>query len=111
MPEINEIKISKNFYLKDFQCPCCKRVMIHPSLLEEMEKLYSMAKGKIKITSGYRCEKHNKEVGGVANSKHMKGLACDITASDLQEVYNIAKNLKFSFVKLDEKKKYIHMEV
>ena len=32
----------------------------------------------IKIGSGYRCEKLNKAVGGVANSQHMKGEAADL---------------------------------
>lgn len=32
----------------------------------------------IKIGSGYRCEKLNKDVGGVANSQHMKGEAADL---------------------------------
>ena len=32
----------------------------------------------IKIGSGYRCEKLNKEVGGVYNSQHLKGQAADL---------------------------------
>lgn len=32
----------------------------------------------IMVNSGYRCPKHNAEVGGVANSQHMKGEAADI---------------------------------
>ncbi len=110
MPKVNEIKISKNFYLKDFECPCCNKVMLHPTLLEKMEKL--LAGGvKIRITSGYRCEKHNKEVGGVSNSKHMKGMACDITSNDLEKTYGIIQKLGFSYIKIDKSKKYIHMEV
>lgn len=30
------------------------------------------------VTSGSRCEKHNKEVGGVANSRHLQGKAIDM---------------------------------
>lgn len=33
------------------------------------------------VTSGYRCHKLNKAVGGVANSNHLKGLAADIRAT------------------------------
>lgn len=110
MLKVNEIKVSKNFYLKNFECPCCNKVMLHPTLLEKIEKL--VASGvKIKITSGYRCEKHNKEVGGVPNSKHMKGMACDITSDNLEKAYEIAQKLGFSYVKIDKLKKYIHMEV
>lgn len=32
----------------------------------------------ITISSGYRCEKLNKAVGGVYNSQHMKGQAADL---------------------------------
>lgn len=109
MPKINEIKISKNFYLKDFECPCCQRVMLHPTLLEKLEQLKTT--NNIKITSGYRCEKHNKEVGGVKTSKHLKGLACDITCQNLEEIYEKAKKLNFSYIKIDKLKKYIHLEV
>ena len=110
MPKVNEIKISKNFYLKDFECPCCKRVMLHPDLLEKLERLI-LSGVKIKITSGYRCEKHNIEVGGVPNSKHMRGMACDITSPELEKAYEMAQKLGFSYVKIDKLKKYIHMEV
>ena len=32
----------------------------------------------VRISSGYRCEKLNKAVGGVYNSQHLKGQAADI---------------------------------
>lgn len=34
----------------------------------------------IKVNGGYRCEKHNKEVGGAKNSQHLLGQAADIAA-------------------------------
>lgn len=30
------------------------------------------------VTSGFRCEEHNRAVGGVVNSSHLEGLAADI---------------------------------
>lgn len=41
----------------------------------------------IYITSGVRCEKHNKEVGGVSNSKHLTGEATDIKVKVNGELY------------------------
>ena len=32
----------------------------------------------VEIISGLRCQKHNADSGGVANSQHMDGTACDI---------------------------------
>lgn len=48
------------------------------------------------ITSGYRCEKLNKAVGGVPNSWHTKGNAADIHIRDEEEaraIFNILKTL------------------
>lgn len=48
------------------------------------------------ITSGFRCEKLNKAVGGVANSWHTKGNAADIHIKDeneAKEIFNILKAL------------------
>lgn len=40
----------------------------------------------IRISSGYRCERLNKAVGGVYNSQHLKGQAADIDiGGDLQK--------------------------
>ena len=36
----------------------------------------------IKVNSGFRCLVHNKTVGGVPNSQHMKGEAADIVSGD-----------------------------
>ena len=43
-----------------------------------LEPLRVAMKEPIKIGSGFRCEKLNKAVGGVANSQHMKGQAADL---------------------------------
>ena len=48
------------------------------------------------ITSGYRCVKLNKAVGGVANSWHTKGNAADIHIKDeneAKEIFDILKTL------------------
>lgn len=38
--------------------------------------------GPLIISSGYRCQKLNKKVGGAANSLHLDGLAADFSAKD-----------------------------
>ena len=48
------------------------------------------------ITSGYRCEKLNKAVGGVTNSWHQQGNAADIHINDednAKEIFEILKTL------------------
>lgn len=47
-----------------------------------LDRARGMANTPFVITSGYRCEKHNKEVGGSHTSSHLKGCAVDIAAPD-----------------------------
>ena len=85
----------KNFRIKEFVCHCgCE---MPPEARQNIEALVANvldpvreAYGKpIYVNSGYRCEKHNKAVGGVPKSQHMLGQAADIslrlTAYGLQD--------------------------
>lgn len=69
-----------NFKKVEFKCPCGKcngyGDGIASSLLVTLQNLRDKY-GTVKITSGYRCTSHNKEVGGSTNSKHTKGQAAD----------------------------------
>ncbi len=77
--EINNFQISKNFNLKEFECPCCNRVKISNIMVARLEKLRIIIGNKpIIITSGYRCKDQNSIVGGTKRSYHKYGLACDI---------------------------------
>ena len=85
----------KNFKIQEFVCHCgCE---MPPEARQNIEALVANvldplreAYGKpIYVNSGYRCEKHNKAVGGVPRSQHMLGQAADIslrlTAYGLQD--------------------------
>ena len=54
-------------------CNLCQRV------LEPLRHRF----GRIIITSGYRCERLNRAVGGLPNSQHIRGEAADIRISDM----------------------------
>lgn len=70
------MKLSKNFTSEEFQCRCCGKITIEPKLIEVLQTLRDHL-GPIHITSGYRCEYHNKDVGGIKNSYHTRGMAAD----------------------------------
>lgn len=55
--------------------------------LQKMRDLYGKP---IIISSGWRCEKYNAQIGA-KRSKHMDGLAADIKVSDSHEKYEIIK--------------------
>jgi len=65
--------------LYEFECPCCKRVIIDFRLLALLESLRERAGGRpVIVNSGYRCEEYNKKAGGVPRSYHLSGMAADI---------------------------------
>ena len=72
----------KHFHLKEFDCPCCGKNNIDLNLVKTLDKVRDELGYPIFITSGCRCEKHNAFVGGVKNSAHLFGLACDIRVPD-----------------------------
>ena len=61
-----------------------------------LDPLRRIIQKPIVITSGFRCEKLNKAVGGVANSWHQQGNAADIHIADeenAREIFEILKTL------------------
>ena len=85
----------KHFKLEEFRCKCCGEL---PSFAKEnvealVGKVLDGARARlgkpVTVNSGYRCEKHNREVGGAANSQHMKGEAADIRCSDIRRLKQI----------------------
>lgn len=73
--------LSKNFSRKEFACKCCGEAEVSPFLVEQLQRLRDYTGEPVKITSGFRCAKHNAAVGGAINSQHLKGLAADIVVS------------------------------
>lgn len=53
------------------------------------------------ITSGYRCEKVNKLVGGVSNSQHQTGQAVDFTIKGMT-VAQAVEYIKISGIEFDQ---------
>jgi hypothetical protein len=47
-------------------------------LANELQKVRDLYRKAMSVTSGYRCPRVNKAVGGVNNSAHAEGLAADI---------------------------------
>ncbi len=69
-----------NFKRSEFVCKCgCKcEVEIYTELLDILQAIRNKYKKPVIVNSGIRCKAHNKAVGGVSHSRHMKGKAADI---------------------------------
>ena len=92
----------KWFKEKEFACKCCGQ--LPPLARENVKALVSEVLDPVRerlgipivVNSGYRCEKHNKDVGGVRNSQHLRGEAADVTCADNERLKQlIIENGKF----------------
>lgn len=64
------------------------------------------------ITSGFRCETHNKNEGGSETSSHPEGFAVDIKAKNSQERFKILEALILAgFTRIGIAKTFIHVDV
>ena len=75
---MNNIQISENFKLREFECRCCGAVKLDSELLRRLQAIRAETGRPLRITSGYRCSTHNRTVGGASQSRHMVGDAADI---------------------------------
>ena len=92
----------KWFKEKEFACKCCGQ--LPPLARENVKALVSEVLDPVReklgmpivVNSGYRCERHNKDVGGVRNSQHLRGEAADIHCEDNERLKQlIIENGKF----------------
>ena len=107
-----------SMYFKDseFACRCCGELPpngINSVLLEKLDTLREMACEPVYVTCGYRCPKHNAEVGGVPNSQHTLGTACDIYCNNLSvdELAELAKVAGFDGIGRYYKQEFVHVDV
>ena len=110
---LNDIRISEHFHLREFECPCCRCVMLAPRLLCRLEVLRELWGKPIVVTSGYRCTEHNVWVKGSPKSLHMRGQAADIVVpfEEQEAVVAMARNADFSSVIPYGKRNFIHLGV
>ena len=86
--------LTKNFSEEEMRCRCkeCdggRMDLAFMTLLQEARSGYGRP---VYVTSGFRCEKHNREVGGLPHSLHLFGMAADAEFFHIQDVYNYVRS-------------------
>ena len=94
------MKLTKNFNKSEFECKCgCEmpeEVFLEVvKLAGNLQVIRNFIKKPMTLTNAYRCVEHNREVGGVPNSQHILGKACDIKVKGMtsKELYNTIESL------------------
>lgn len=75
----------RHFTRNEFRCPCgrCGGFPAEPeeALVRLAQRVREHFDAPVVVTSGVRCDAHNAQVGGVANSLHRVGKAMDFRAA------------------------------
>ena len=80
-------KLSTNFKSTEFDCHgsgCCTQTKVDEKLVELLQKIRDYFGKPVQVSSAYRCETHNKSVGGATGSRHKSGEAADIYISGVK---------------------------
>jgi len=110
---LNDFQLTENFNLKEFECPCCHTVLLHPLLVLKLQNLREKWGSALIINSGYRCEIHNREVGGVIRSLHKVGQAADVRVPNAEhEKFRVmALGSGFTKVLCYGSKNFVHIQI
>jgi len=108
IPKEQSFQVVDHLHIDEVKCKCkydtCHYTIVAGETISKFEELREIFGKPIHITSFYRCQKHNEDVGGVKHSSHTTGLSFDVDTSymsnlDKEVIINIAKEL-FDFVKV-----------
>ena len=95
-----------------FACPCCGRNWIDHRVVAKIREIEDDVGERLHVTSGYRCERHNKEVGGSTTSSHLKGLAADIRCEGSRSRYRITgAAIKAGITRIGIGNGFIHIDM
>ena len=106
---------TKHFSDYELSCRCgCGFCITDKDFLDKLEYARELANIPFVITSGARCLKHNRSVGGVDSSAHTKGLAVDISFKDSHQCFVIVDSLYragFKRLGINFDKSFVHCDV
>lgn len=109
--ENTEVRLN-HFDLSEFSCKCgCGFNNIEEKFARTLDVARDLAGTSFVITSGCRCEHHNREVGGKQESSHPKGCACDISAFDSVKRFLVLKGLVMAgFTRIGIGREFVHVD-
>lgn len=103
------------FTAREFECAAhCGDCLgkMDEKLLNMLDAARKKAGIPFVITSGYRCPARNKQVGGVENSAHTRGMAADISCTDSKQRYTILNALlAVGFQRVELGDTWLHVDV
>ncbi len=109
----NSENLTKNFDSHEFYCKCgeCNKQIINVELANKLQLLRNAIRKPIVINCAYRCESHNKAVGGVEHSQHLLGNAADIRTSGMDQDHVVEEAVKLGFTGIGRYNSFLHLDL
>ena len=108
---------TRNFRQDEFVCRCghCNLSIPQPGLvvaelMVALQQARDVLQAPITVTSGRRCVRHNRKVGGVKNSYHCSGRAVDVKADNMDALSDALQAVP-TFRYIERHDSYIHADV
>jgi uncharacterized protein YcbK (DUF882 family) len=105
--------MSKYFTDDEIRCKCgCGKVIVEGKLLQMLDQARWRLGRPVIIVSGFRCYKHNLDVGGKSTSSHRYGLAVDIECENSRDRQVLLRVLRrVGFTRIGIAKTFIHVDI
>ena len=109
-------KLTEHFSKEEFDCQCgCGNgdIVISENLVFQLECVRIHYGKPMRINSGIRCLSHNRSIGSRDTSCHIKGLAVDISCTNMGTRLELVKRLlrDGEFKRMGIHKDFIHVDV
>jgi uncharacterized protein YcbK (DUF882 family) len=104
----------KYFEYEEFDSPDIQGSgqLMDPKLLNMIDEAREIYGKPIHVTSGYRTEAHNRKVGGVDSSSHLKGLAIDVACVRSDDRFKmLSALLEVGFNRIGVASTFIHVDI
>lgn len=101
------------FELREFDSPDMpgSGARMNDEFMEMLDEARDIAGIPFRINSGFRTPKHNKKVGGSANSSHLRGRAADIACTNSAQRFRIvAALIAAGFNRVGIAETFIHVD-
>ena len=94
----------------ELRCKCCGKLGIDQDFLNLLNRARERAGIPFVVTSGYRCEKHNRNVGS-SSSNHVFGMAADIKCVESWKRYSMVQAMIFAGMRgIGISKDFVHCD-
>lgn len=102
--------VMKHFTLDEFACKHCGENHISLDFASRLDSAREFAGVPFIINSGYRCEEHDKNIGGKGN--HPTGMAADILCSSSGDRFRIVQSLLAAgFTRVGIGANFVHVDI